>query len=155
MSGSLGSSYETGPFLAMAVFCEKVLREADGVLSAIRIVDRLQINVAGGPPPAGQLPPIFAALQLFVSLKPGSARGKVDFRIRRERPDGQIADLLGMPLLLEGEDRAANVVVNLSMQFEMEGLYWFYVLVDGVQFTRMPLRVIVMYQQAGGPPVSQ
>lgn len=30
---------DTGPFLQMAVFCERLLEEKDGVLSAIRIID--------------------------------------------------------------------------------------------------------------------
>ena len=33
-------------YLQMAVFCEKVLREADGVLSVIRIVDRFTVGGA-------------------------------------------------------------------------------------------------------------
>ena len=40
-----------GPYITMATFCEKVLQEADGVLSVIRIIERvtLQANAAGAP----------------------------------------------------------------------------------------------------------
>jgi len=33
-----------GPYLSTALFCEKVLREAAGVLSAIRIFDRWTVR---------------------------------------------------------------------------------------------------------------
>ena len=33
-----------GPFVAAAFICERVLREVDGVLSAMRIIDRVTIK---------------------------------------------------------------------------------------------------------------
>jgi hypothetical protein len=38
------------PHLVAAVLCEKVLQEADGVLSAIRIVDKVIFEVPKGAP---------------------------------------------------------------------------------------------------------
>ena len=43
-----------GPNVVAAVFCEKVLQEKDGVLSAIRIVDRFTVSVEA---PSGAAPP--------------------------------------------------------------------------------------------------
>ena len=40
-----------GPFLQSALICEKVLQEQDGVLSAIRIIDRIYFVIG----PDGQL----------------------------------------------------------------------------------------------------
>lgn len=37
--------FATGPYLNAALICEKMLREADGVLSPIRIIDRYTLNV--------------------------------------------------------------------------------------------------------------
>ena len=38
-----------GPYITMATFCEKVLQEADGVLSVIRIIERVALhNVISG-----------------------------------------------------------------------------------------------------------
>ncbi len=37
---------EGGPFLQAAFICEKVLTEADGTVSAIRIIDRFFITPA-------------------------------------------------------------------------------------------------------------
>ena len=41
----------TGPYLVAALFCEKVLSEKDGVISTMRIVDRITITVSGEAPP--------------------------------------------------------------------------------------------------------
>lgn len=46
------------------------------------------------------------------------------------------------PILLEGEDRGVNQILNLSFGVDEEGLYWFDVLVDGALMTRIPMRVL-------------
>ena len=56
-------SFEGGPYLITAAFCEQVIEDKSGVLSLIRIVDRMYIT-AQGPnapdemPPAANLPAI-------------------------------------------------------------------------------------------------
>jgi hypothetical protein len=44
-----------GPYLQMAVFCDRVLQEKGGVISIIRVVDRLIIT-ATGPDDRSALP---------------------------------------------------------------------------------------------------
>jgi len=44
--------FERGSYLITAVFCEQVLQEASGVLSLIRIVDRMTITSSGPNAPA-------------------------------------------------------------------------------------------------------
>ena len=39
-----------GPYLHAAHFCEKLLTEKDGVLSAIRIIDRITVTASGATP---------------------------------------------------------------------------------------------------------
>jgi hypothetical protein len=56
------------------VLCEKVLREADGVLSLIRIIDRLNIAVAGAETPT-DMPATPVSLVLVLGFKSGFARG--------------------------------------------------------------------------------
>ena len=43
--------FNRGPYLAVAVFCEKVLVERDGVTSAIRLVDRVNRSAVGPESP--------------------------------------------------------------------------------------------------------
>ena len=136
-SQKIMSDLLTGPHLAMAVFCEKVLKENDGVMSFIRIVDRITFAM----PSASATPP---ALPLFVVLmfKAGDAKGTFSISLRAIGPSGQQIGTIEMPVLFEGEDRGANVVLQLSFQPVEEGLHWFDVLVDGQRVTRIPLRAL-------------
>jgi hypothetical protein len=54
--------------------------------------------------------------------------------------------------LFEGEDRGVNVVLDLNMTVEEEGLYWYDVDIDGTAITRIPFRVV--YQRIGARPGS-
>jgi hypothetical protein len=130
----------SGPHIQAAFFCERVLQEKDGVLSAIRIIDRVIFQVPEGERPPSQ------HLTLMVALKSGDARGTYPLAISMERPSGeQVPSPLSVSVFLEGEERGANVMVPVRFDAEMPGLYWFDVLFDGRVITRVPLRAI--YQQ--------
>jgi len=136
-----------GPYLQEAFFCEKILREADNVVSFIRQVDRLT-TAASGPGAPVDMPPTSYTSHIALAFKSGEARGTHEVKIIRESPSG-IRDsepVLAMALFLEGEDRGAGLYGPVAMTFEQEGLYWFDVYVDETLMTRMPFRVI--YQRA-------
>src|SRR5205823_6422681 len=118
----------TGPHLTAAALCEKVLQETDGIVSLIRIFDRLTVNAIGAGPQPLDLPRPTANLTFFVSFKAGSARGKSTVTLRAERPDGMMRDITSGPVLFEGEERGVNIILTLALQFELEGLYWFHVI---------------------------
>lgn len=133
-----------GPYLQAAAFCERVLQEQDGVLSLIRVVDRIT-HSPQGPDVPRDMPPVPINLWIAVTLKSGAARGRHTLRIVAEAPSGQqLPQVLEFPVLFEGEDRGINVLVQYGFQAEMEGLYWFDVRLDDnpEPLTRMPLRVV-------------
>jgi hypothetical protein len=138
----------SGPHLQIAVFCEKVLVERDGVPSIVRVIDRF--NISGN---ATEMPPNQINFTLFVSFKPGFYRGKASLRISPISPSGKDLPALNFPLLFEGDDeRGVFIQANMGMLIQEEGLYWFDVSLQGLAnedmpFTRMPLRVV--YQQLG------
>lgn len=138
---------ETGPYLKAAVFCSDVIEGKDGVLSLIRIIDRLTITAAGGQPPA-TMPKVKRLLKLVLMFISGRARGTHEVAVKIERPDSTIHDFWAGTVFLEGEDRGANIVIEMEIEFVLEGLYWFDLYFDGTRVTRMPFRVI--YQRAGG-----
>ena len=80
--------FERGPFVQLALFCERVLREADGVMSIIRIVDRVT-HTERGPDAPEEMPEVHFPLFLVVSLKAGTARGPHEIRITPEQPSGE------------------------------------------------------------------
>lgn len=132
---------QDGPYLALAAICEKVLSEADGVLSLIRVIDRVVVGASGADVP-DELPPTPLAFTVVVALKSGSARGRHKLTLRPESPSGQQMSSLEVPIHFEGEDRGANVIINFNLTAEEEGLYWIDVLFEDKTLTRMPLRVI-------------
>ena len=138
-----------GPYVTAACLCERVLQEADGVASLIRVVDRI-INSAIGPAAPDEMPPTAVNLTAAIMLKSGSARGRHSLRLTLEAPSGQqVGPEVVLPVHLEGEERGVNFFVGLNFQAEHEGLYWFNVLfgTQNVLLTRIPLRIIYQPQR--------
>lgn len=128
-----------GPFLQAALICERLLTEQDGVVSAIRVIDRVFFvtDDDGRPVQPRHL------CVLLLSFKAGSARGSFNVEIRREKPSSEQSTVLSAPIYFEGDgDRGANLIVNMSFEPDEPGLYWFDVLFEGNRVTRIPLRAI-------------
>jgi hypothetical protein len=133
------------------MFCERVLEDKDGVLSAIRIVDRI-IHHARGPDSPEEMPTASVALTILVMLKAGAARGRNALRLRPEAPSGLRLPEVSFPVLFEGEDRGVNVVLPIQFEVDQEGVYWFDVTLDDALITRMPLRIVYQRIALGGNP---
>ena len=153
--------FDRGPFLVCAITCEKVLEEKDGVKSAIRMIDRITRTVVGPSPPK-EMEPFERELTLLIRLKSGSARGTYPLEIRLVKPSGESPPPLLQNVYFEGEeDRGLDIVANMRVKFDLTGVYWFHVYLDGVRLTQVPLRIIYMPQvrqihgPSGGPPPAQ
>ena len=129
------------PFLHVATFCEKVLHEADGVNSVIRMIDRF--NVQGV---TEELQPIPLQFTLYISFKSGFMRGKQKISIRPKSPQKEDLPSMDIPVLFEGDDdRGPAIELPISWIVTEEGLFWWDLYINDVLVTRMPLRVA--YQQ--------
>lgn len=137
-------SHDTGPYLQYAVLCERVLREADDVLSLIRIVDLVTVTVVTPAPtsPGLVLPAPLVALTLAIGLKSGDYTGAVPVRVRLEAPSRLNWPDFETYAELRGQERGAAVVLPLQFPAQDEGIYWFAVEVDGELVTRVPLRIV-------------
>jgi hypothetical protein len=140
-----------GPWVQMALFCEKALQESDGVISPIRVVDRV-FHSAMSPTPPAAMPPFPYQLTMVVALKAGEATGRSTVAIETESPDGITRAGPSFDVLWEAPDRGNNLIVGMQMVFEKEGLYWFNVLCDGQLLTRIPLRVVYRATTGSGIP---
>lgn len=134
----------TGPFIAVATFCERVIREHDNVLSVMRVVDQLNVTAAGPDPPA-QMPPTATNLSVVVVLRRGTARGRHAVKLRPETPGGEQRDAVEVSVNFTGDPEAgANIVIDFSgFAVDQEGLWWLDVLFGDAetQLARIPLRV--------------
>jgi len=130
-----------GPFLQAALFCDKILTEQDGTLSAIRIIDRV-FQTYRGPETIEGMPSVKINISVLVSLKSGDFKGKKELKITPKSPSGLIMPGFSGPILFEGDERGVNVMLMYGFDTKEEGLYWFDVELDGELITRMPLRII-------------
>jgi hypothetical protein len=142
-----------GPYVRTAALCERVLQEKDGVLSIIRLIDRFTITTSGPAAPA-EMPPASVQFTIVVGLTSGELRGKYNLRIVPTTPTGRKLPELSAGVLLEGEDRGVNVVLNGQMPATEEGLYWFDVYTEQQLLTRIPLRLVYQRLSQGQPPGS-
>jgi hypothetical protein len=151
-----------GPYLNYAAICEKVLREADEVLSLIRIIDRVTVTITGSTPPGvGSVPQILlepapaVGVTLVIGLKSGGFIGSVPVKIRIDTPSGFRLPEYETSAVLRGEEQGAAIVLPIQIPAQDEGVYWFVVEVSGEVFTRVPLRISKqVVTQAVPPPQS-
>jgi len=143
-----------GPYLTMLVVCERVLQEADGVPSIIRIIDRLNVIRAPGtgssePPP----PPPPAVVVLGLSFKAGKARGSRELVIRLMAPSGLYQSELHQTLNFEGDDdRGISFFPTVLVDASTPGLYWFEVSLDQEWYGKTPLRIVRQQGSVVTPP---
>jgi hypothetical protein len=132
--------FERGPYVQIAAFCERVLREADGVVSLIRVVDVIA-HTEQGPTPPEEMPEFHFPLFLVITLKSGTARGRHDITIIPEQPSGETLPPITLSVNMEGEGKGINITSRIDLPYKMEGLYWFNVQFDRQLITRLPLEV--------------
>lgn len=133
--------FENGPYLQAACFCEQVIEDKTGVFSLIRIVDSLE-GSATGPSPPDEMPPINYSTNLVVMAKSGSARGRRTLAVEVKKPSFQVEKIpLELTVHFEGGEKGHNVIIKLQYTIDQEGLYWFDLLLDGIKWTSLPLKV--------------
>ena len=146
------AALSSGPYVAAGFFCERVLEDKDGVLSAVRIVDRFTRTVTGADTP-DFMPPTPVRATLLISLKSGEAQGRHELSVTVEQPSGLTETVIpGASVLFEGAERGANFVFDLDWLVAQEGLHWFDVVLDGVRVTRVPLRIAYVREETGQMP---
>lgn len=145
--------FERGPYLTTATFCEQVLQEASGVLSLIRIVDRMT-TTSSGPDAPEEMPPAQLDWTLVITLKSGVAQGSHAVKIVPQLPSGETLSPVTLSAHLEGNNRGQNLITKMNMRLEVPGVYWFQIYVDDQLMTKVPLEVIYSRIVTPAPPPS-
>lgn len=150
MPGELG--FDTGPYVNIAVFCDRAITEADGALSLIRIIDQVNVQLQGPGAPDDLPPGGVLQATLVVGLKPGRARGRQSVQIVMEHPDtmrypGPVQSIQ----FTGGPNNGVNVVLNMNIQLSSAGLYWADVMVNDRLVTRVPLQVTYGFTRGPAP----
>jgi hypothetical protein len=140
------------PHLLVAVLCEKVLQEKDETLTIVRIVDRLQYRIEGSGLPAGTTPMI--SIKGLIALRSGPVTGEHPIKIVGEKPDGTRKDLYTAGVNFLGKDHGQNIILDMGIGIDQDGLYWFDVFFDDELLTRIPLIVRPLTSQESEGPES-
>lgn len=130
-----------GPYITTAAFCETLLTEASGVLTLVRIVDRIT-HTAVGPNPPEEMPPAHLEWTLVITLKSGDASGSHPVTITPQLPSGETLKPVILSAHFEGGNKGVNLISQMNMQLPMPGIYWFHIYVDDELMTKAPLEVI-------------
>ena len=147
-------AFKDGPYLQAACFCEQVIEDKTGVLSLIRIVDTIESSATGLTPPK-EMPPLNYTTNLVVMAKSGKARGRRTLSIELIKPSLERQKLpIELTVHFEGAENGSNVIARLQTTFDQEGLYWFDILLDGVKWTSLPMRVKYSRLVTAGPASS-
>ena len=146
-------SFERGPYLTIAAFCEQVIEDKSGVLSLIRVVDRMNITAQGPTAPA-EMPPTPLNWFLVITMKSGEARGSYPIKIEPELPSGLTLSPITLSAHFEGTNRGTNIITRLNMRLEMPGIYWFRIYFEDQLLTKIPVEVIYSRIITPQPPQS-
>ncbi len=130
-----------GPYLVTAVFCDNTIEDKTGVLSIIRIIDRVEIITPSVQPPNFK---VLLKTSLVVSFRSGDAKGNYDVILTIQPPDKDEQPLGKLPLLFQEPAQTANLMVNLNLGIQRSGVYWFSVYLGERFITRTPLTIVLV-----------
>jgi len=135
------------PWIAAALFCERVLEEKDDVLTIVRVIHKATVAAMDRE---GRLKPISEEkgfpipLTAFIAFRAsGEPTGPHSLRLVAHSPSGKTHDAGSYPdaIRFVADDQAFNLVVNMGVTAREAGLYWFDVLLDEELVTRIPLQI--------------
>ena len=145
-----------GPYLAAAVFCDNVVRGEDGAMSAIRIVDRLNVAVPADAPPdvPSESHRIAVTIWTLIMFKTGDGKGKHTVSLVVQSPSGKRTKGPKHELNFSAEPQGgANLRIQVGLGIKEGGLFFIDVFLDGKRATRMPLLISVTRGELEKPPV--
>jgi hypothetical protein len=127
----------SGPFVAMAVFCQRVDLQTDGSADVIGIVDGVSVS----PQEPQDAPALVLSVRGVIALRAGSARGARTIGIRGTYPSG--AEGLHAHRVVQFTDQRPAITLNLPMELELPetGTYRFDITCDDALLTVMTLAV--------------
>jgi hypothetical protein len=129
------------PYVTAALLCERVLHEKDESVTLVRIVDRIQYRVeTKGEGIPKDIKPI-VSIQGLVSLKSGPVTGDHVITIWVEKPNGERKQAFAFPVKFLGGDQGQNLLLNIGLGIDQDGLYWFDVFFDAEVLTRTPVMI--------------
>ena len=126
-----------GPYVALAVLCQRIDLQADGTANLVGIVDGLAIDDPSDP----NTPPLIINVRAVIALRGGTVRGPHTITLRGWFPSG--SEGLAADKVVSFTDDRPAVTLNLPLELELPeiGTYVFDVLCDDRLVTAITLDV--------------
>ena len=147
-----------GPFLAAAVFCDNVVRDEGGAMSAVRIIDHVTMTIPADAPKdvPSEEKRLIAEVQGLVAFKKGSAGRKHKLRLVMHSPSGKSQVMNEQDTDFKDEEHGGfSLRLKTMIAISEGGLFWMDVRLDGKLMTRMPLRITVKRAEEGVAPAGE
>lgn len=136
----MGVNASKGPYLLMAVLCQRADQDQYGSFNIINILEQLVVG-SDDPGAPEEFPGFRLESQLVVSIASGDHRGDGVVTIVPTDPKLNQLAPVSQDVRFSGEDHRVTIVSNVSLDVEHTGVYWFNVLLDGESVTWIPLRI--------------
>jgi hypothetical protein len=132
-----------GPFVALAVLCDRIEPKPDGTVDVHGIVDGVVITPEEEEEgdPLGLRPAARLSLTAVVSLKAGDRRGTYQVGLQGIYPSGAPGPTATRPVEFTDDMPGASFVVPLELEVHEPGVYAFDVTWDGALVSRITLQV--------------
>lgn len=126
-----------GPYVALAVFCQRVDLQPDGSADLIGLVDGLGVEIPDDP----DTPPLRLNVRAVIALRAGDVRGDRRVALAGRYPSG--AEGLSASKTVRFSDDRPAVTLNLPVELELPelGTYQFDVRCDEALLTVITLDV--------------
>jgi hypothetical protein len=138
MSEPPSSLASRGPYLVLAGFFEAVVEEKSGILTLVRLIDKIAIST--NHPGITRLPPIPLSTHLVVSFRGQELEGSGVVSIQPSKPSGEALPKRDIPFVYD-KPTGMNLNIAIEMLADQEGYYWFDIFLDGELITRTPLQI--------------
>lgn len=137
-----------GPFVAMAVLCDRVEPKPDGTVDIFGVVDGVVLTPENDEA-QGDTVAVELSLTALVSLKAGDQRGRHEVSLEGVYPSGRSGPRTARPIEFTDDMPGASFIVPLELHLHEAGLYAFDVRYDDMLLTRIGLQV---YHASSPPP---
>lgn len=126
-----------GPYVALAVLCQRIDLQPDGSADLIGIVDGLAVDDPHDP----DTPPLVLNVRALIALRGGSVRGPRRISIRGWFPSGNEGLSADKTVVFSDDRPAATLNLPLELELPELGTYVFDVLCEDQLLTAITLDV--------------
>lgn len=143
------TSGSAGPFVALAVLCQRYDRQPDGTVDVSGIVDGVGLRAES--PEQLQHEPAIVPLTVLVALRAGDERGVRIVEVRGIFPSGLTGPAVSQRVVFSDDRPGVTLRVPLELSVQEPGTYWFDVVVEGRLLTRISFVAHVEFTPIDAP----